>query len=62
MAIGKRVEISGTPAFYVDGQLIDWGNKTGGSVTVNGKTINWESSLSGEQFQELLVNIAKLKD
>ena len=62
MAIGKRVGISGTPAFYVDGQFIDWGNSKGGSVTVNGKTINWESALSGEQFQELLLNIAKLKD
>ena len=37
MGIGKRVDISGTPAFYIDGQLISWGSE--GSVEVNGKIL-----------------------
>ncbi len=64
MALAKRVDVSGTPAFYIDGQLIDWGNKNGGSVTINGKTISWDSPLSGEDFKNLLLDIteAKLED
>ena len=37
MGVGKRVEVEGTPAFYVDGQLIRWGEA--GSVEINGQTI-----------------------
>lgn len=61
MGIGKRVDIGGTPAFYVDGQLIDWSNKNGGSVTVNDKVITWETTLTGEQFEDLLVRITEAK-
>ena len=61
MGIGKRIEIAATPAFYVDGQFIDWSNKKGGSLTINNRTITWETSLTGEQFQDLLVRIAKAK-
>lgn len=61
MGIGKRIDIAGTPAFYIDGQLIDWSNKNGGSVTVNGQTITWETTLTGSQFQDLLVRIAEAK-
>lgn len=59
MGIGKRIDIAGTPSFYVDGQLIDWTNKEGGSVTVNGETITWDAALSTSEFKDLLLDIAK---
>ena len=61
MGIGKRVDISVTPSFYVDGQKIDWSNKEGGEVIINGKTISWDSPRSGEQFTELLLQIVDAK-
>lgn len=61
MGIGKRIDVSGTPAFYVDGQKIDWANDQGGYVIVNGKTISWDSPQSGEKFTELLLEIANAK-
>ena len=57
--IGKRVDVQGTPAFYVDGQLISWGEA--GSVTVNGKTISWDSARSGDDFAKLLKDIVAAK-
>lgn len=57
--IGKRIDVQGTPAFYVDGQLISWGEA--GSVTVNGKTISWESARSGDDFAKLLKDIVAAK-
>lgn len=59
MGVGKRVNVSGTPAFYIDGQLISWGSE--GSVTVNGKTISWGEARSGEDFIKLLKDIVKAK-
>lgn len=61
MGVSKRIGISGTPAFYIDGELIDWGSKTGGSIVVNGKTFSWESALSGSEFIDLLHNIVEAK-
>ena len=61
MGIGNRVNIERTPAFYVDGQVIDWGNKEGGSVTINGKTISWDSAQSGDDFGELIEKIVEAK-
>ena len=57
--IGKRVDVQGTPAFYVDGQWIQWGDA--GEVTVNGKTISWDSARSGDDFVKLLKDIVKAK-
>ena len=59
MGVGKRVDISGTPAFYIDGQLITWGSE--GSVTVNGKTISWDSARSGDDFIKLIKDIVEAK-
>ncbi|MBO7718264.1 thioredoxin domain-containing protein [Candidatus Saccharibacteria bacterium] len=59
MGIGKRVGVSGTPAFYIDGQLISWGSE--GSVTVNGKTITWDSARSGDDFIRLIKDIVEAK-
>ena len=59
--IGQRIEVSGTPAFYIDNQKIDWANSEGGSVNINGKTITWDSARSGEQFTDLLLEIADAK-
>lgn len=61
MGIGKRIDVSGTPAFYIDGQKIDWSNSNGSSININGKTISWESSRSGEEFTKLLLEIAEAK-
>lgn len=59
MGIGKRIDVQGTPAFYVDGQLISWGGA--GEVTVNGKKISWESTRSGDDFVKLLKDIVAAK-
>ncbi len=59
MGIGKRINVSGTPAFYIDGQLINWGEA--GSITINGQTISWSSARSGEEFAELLKEIVAAK-
>ncbi len=61
MGIGKRIEIKGTPAFYYDGQYIDWNNSKGGSIIVNGKTISWDHNLSGSEFTKLLSDIVDAK-
>lgn len=59
MGIGKRVDVSGTPAFYIDGQLINWGSA--GEITINGKKISWESARSGDEFIQLIKDIVKAK-
>ncbi len=59
MGIGKRINVGGTPAFYIDGQLIDWGNP--GEIVVNGKKITWESVRSGDDFVKLLKDIVAAK-
>lgn len=59
--IGKHLGVPGTPSFYVDGQYIDYTNKEGGSITVNNRVIGWETRLTNDQFEDLLVRIAKAK-
>lgn len=61
MGIGKRMSISGTPAFFVDGQLIPWAEKEGGSVTIDGKTITWDAQLSGSEFVHIIKKIVEAK-
>lgn len=59
MGIGKRIDIPATPAFYVDGQWINWSDA--GSVTVNGKEISWDSARGGDDFVKLLLDITDAK-
>lgn len=59
MGIGKRINVEGTPAFYVDGQLIDWGEA--GSVLINGNELTWDTSMGGDNFVQLLKNITNAK-
>lgn len=59
MGIGKRIDVGGTPAFYIDGQWINWGSA--GEVTVNGKTISWDSTRSGDDFTKLIKEIVAAK-
>ena len=59
MGIGKRIDVSGTPAFYVDGQLIQWSSE--GTLEVNGKTVSWDSARSGDDFVKLLKEIVEAK-
>lgn len=64
MGIGKRIDIAGTPAFYIDGQWIDWADsdKTGtDSVTINGETISWEGAQTGANFTNLIKKIVEAK-
>ena len=64
LGIAKRINVAGTPSFYIDGQLIDWGDsdKDGvGSVTVNGQTVSWEGSQTGEDFIKLIKRIVSAK-
>ncbi|MBQ3445373.1 thioredoxin domain-containing protein [Candidatus Saccharibacteria bacterium] len=61
MGIATRINVSGTPAFYVDGQFIDWSNKDGGSINIDGKILSWETTMTGEQFEDLLVKITEAK-
>ena len=61
MGLGKRTDIPGTPAFFVEGQYIDWSNQSGGSVTINGETISWDHNLSGTEFVKLLKDIVAAK-
>ena len=59
MGIGKRMDIGGTPAFYVDGQLITWNKE--GSLDINGKTITWDSARNGDDFTKLMKEIVEAK-
>ena len=59
MGIGKRIDISATPAFYVDGQRIDWSEETGGSLQVGIEDLTWDHALSGSEFVDLLLKIVK---
>ncbi len=61
MGIGKRVDVAGTPAFYTEGQFIPWSSSEGGSVTIDGKTITWNSKLSGNEFMDILKKIVEAK-
>ena len=57
--VGKRVGIEGTPAFYIDGQLIDWSQP--GKVVVDGKIVSWDEAKSGDGFVALLKEIVETK-
>ena len=59
MGIAKRINVSGTPAFYIDGQLIDWGSA--GSIIVDGKKIAWEEAQTGDKFIKLMKDIVNAK-
>lgn len=61
MGIGKRIDVSATPAFYIDGQHISW--TTSGGVVVNGKTVTWEEKdeATGEDFVNIIKDIVKAK-
>ena len=59
MGIGQRMDISATPAFYIDGQFIDWSHA--GEVTINGKKISWDSGRSGDDFVKLFKDIVNAK-
>ncbi len=61
MGISQRIGVSGTPSFYIDGQLLDFSSKDGGSVVINGQKIVWDKALTGNQVSELIKNIVKAK-
>lgn len=59
MGIGKRIDVQGTPAFYIDGQLINWSKA--GELEINGKKITWDSAKTSDDFVKLLKDIVKAK-
>ena len=59
MGIAKRLNVSGTPAFYIDGQKIEWGDA--GEVTVNNKTVTWGEAQTGDNFVKLIKKIVAAK-
>ena len=59
MGISQRMDIAATPAFYIDGQLIKWSDA--GEVTINGKTISWDSNRTGDDFIKLFKDIVNAK-
>ena len=64
LGIAKRIDARSTPAFYIDGQLIDWGDgdESGvDSVVVNGKTVSWNGPQTGENFVKLIKEIVAAK-
>lgn len=62
MKIGKKIDVPGTPAFYIDGKLIEWGNKAGGRIEINGKMITWDSPRGAEaDFIKLFNDIVAAK-
>lgn len=61
MSIAKHIDFPGTPALYVDGNYIDWSNSEGSSVTVNYRTIVWDSAIAPEGVPGLLLKIVEAK-
>ncbi|MBQ2659501.1 thioredoxin domain-containing protein [Candidatus Saccharibacteria bacterium] len=59
--IGNLAHISGTPAFFYENQLIDFSNKSGGSIKVGTETLSWDHALSGEEFAQVLLDILNLR-
>ena len=59
MGVAKRIDIQGTPAFYIDGQFIKWGDA--GEVVIDGERISWDSTRAGDDFVELLKEIVEAK-
>lgn len=59
MGIGKRLDVQGTPGFYIDGQWVRFSEA--GSVTVNGKTITWDEAQLGDDFIQLMKRIVEAK-
>lgn len=55
--IGQRVDISGTPSFYIEGQKFDFSNENGGQIVVNGKTFAWDKQLTTEGFSKYIEEI-----
>lgn len=60
MGIGKRVNVEGTPAFYIDGQLIRW-NEDGGMTLSNGEEVTWKKPETNEGFVDILKKIVEAK-
>lgn len=57
--LGKLMGVSGTPAFFVDGQFIDWSNSNGGEIKINGYPIGWDHRLTTGEFIQMMKDIVK---
>lgn len=61
MGLGKRVGVESTPGFFVDGQMLDWSNKNGSKIEVDGKTFSWDSQLTASGFVQIIEDIVHAK-
>ena len=59
MGIAKRLDVSGTPAFYIDGQQIKFSDA--GEVTVNNEKVTWDEAQTGDNFVKLIKKIVAAK-
>ena len=59
MGIGRRMSIEATPAFFIDGQLINWSEA--GELNINGKTITWDDKRTGDSLTQLFKDIVEAK-
>lgn len=57
--LGKVNEVEGTPAFYIDGQLINLTD--GGDLTFNGQTFHYDSITANEDIVKLIQDITNAK-
>ena len=60
ISMAKAVNLQGTPAFYIDGELIDW--SVASSVKIGDKVVSWDSGrLTEDQFIQLFKDIVAAK-
>ena len=61
MGIARRIDVPSTPAFYIDGQHINW--TEAGQIEVNGEIISWEENdkRTNDDFVSLLERIVEAK-
>lgn len=57
--LAREDGVTGTPNFFVDGQFIN--NTDGGSLTINGQTIEYEATETKSDFTNLLRRIIAVK-
>lgn len=61
ISLANHVSISATPAFYIDGQMINWTKAS--HIVINGHTVSWEDSIGNvEGLTKLFNDIIEAKN
>ncbi len=58
LGMANQAGAEATPAFYIDGQLIDL---NGGDLSINGKTVHYEAVDTGDDFKKVMQDIIAAK-